>query len=234
MEDPAVSDGLFEALHQLTTLLESDEALEKTLDTVVALSVAALPGCDSAGVTIGFDGEHFTAASSDGYTLEIDKIQYDSGQGPCVTATRESEIQQIEIISEESRWPDFCRAAESRGVRSVLSFPLRSDSAVGSLNLYATTERAFDETAVGLGQIFARQAVVALQNSHAYLTARRLADQLAEAVRTRDVIGQAKGIIMEREKVSGDDAFEMLKRISQRSNVKLRDVAERLIQETPR
>ncbi len=229
-----ISPEVLDALQRLSSLLESDDALEKTLKTVVDVCVATLPGCDSAGVTLRLDGKNSTAAASDQYTLEIDKIQYDLDEGPCVAAIEDSEFHQIDAYSQETRWPEFCNRAAEAGVGSSLSFPLNNDGTVGALNIYSKTERSFDEPAIGLADVFAKQAVVAVHNANTYVAARRLADQLNEALKTRDVIGQAKGILMEREGVSDEEAFEMLKTISQNSNVKLRDVAQRLVAESRR
>lgn len=226
-----ISTELLDALQRLSSLLESEDALEKSLSTVVDLSVVALPGCDSAAVTLRADGKDSTAAASDEYTLEIDKIQYDEGQGPCVSAITEEKVQQIVAISEETRWPEFCRRAAERGIGSTLSFPLKSNGTVGALNLYAKTERAFTDASLEVGHIFAKQATIALLNAHTYVAAHHVAEQLNEALKTRDMIGQAKGILMEREGISDEAAFDMLKTISQNSNVKLRDIARRLIDE---
>lgn len=231
MSNLDISPELLDALQKLSSLLESQDALDQTLTTIVNLSVAALPGCDSAGVTIRVKGKHTTAAASDDYALEIDKIQYDSDEGPCVYALENSEFQHIDAVSEETRWPEFCRRAAERGFRSSLSFPLNQNGTAGALNIYSKTERAFDEIAIKMAQIFANQATVALQNAQTYNAARNVAENLNEALKTRDRIGQAKGILMEREGVSDDEAFEMLKTISQKSNVKLRDIAQLLTNE---
>jgi GAF domain-containing protein len=228
-----ISPEIVDALHKLSSLLEAEDSLEKTLNTVVDLAVATLPGCDSAGVTLRLHGKDTTAAASDDYTLEIDKIQYDADEGPCVSAVEESQIHQIESITEETRWPGFCSRAADKGVKSVLSIPLHPNGIAGGLNLYAKTEGAYDEAAIGVGEIFAKQATIALRNAQTYTAARNVADQLKEALKSRDMIGQAKGILMEREGVSDEQAFEMLKIISQNSNVKLRDIAHRLIEESP-
>ena len=226
-----VSPHLLESLRTLSTLLETEDSLHETLDSVAKLTVGTLPGCDGAGVTLRGNGHAMTAAASDEYTLEIDKIQYDSGEGPCLTALETSEFQSIEAASEESRWPEFCRHAVDNGFGSCLSFPLNNAGSLGALNVYSKSERAFDETSRAVGEIFASQATVALRNASIYVAARQLASQLTEAVQTRDLIGQAKGILMEREGVTDAEAFEMLRTISQNSNVKLRDVAQRLLDE---
>ncbi len=224
-----ISRELLEALQKLSSLLESDDSLNSTLNTIVELAVGTLPGCDSAAVTLIMNGGPGTAAASDEHALEIDKIQYETGEGPCVQATRTGEFLQIKAVSEETRWPEFCKRAAQKGFGSNLSFPLKSNGSAGALNVYANTEHAFGDLEIALGQIYADQASIALRNAHTYSAARALANQLNEALESRDLIGQAKGIIMERERVPDDEAFAMLVTISQNSNIKLRDVAKRLV-----
>ena len=226
-----MSPEQLDALQKVSSLLESDEALDKTLRSVVDLSVAALPGCDAAGVTLMMDGKKRTAAASDDYTLELDHIQYEADEGPCVDAMRHNEMMMIESISKESRWVNFRRRAEEKGLRSSVSHPLVKDDSVGALNVYSKTDYGFDPTSIEVGRIFARQASIALKNTQAYLDVRKMADHLNVALQSRDVIGAAKGILMEREGVSDEEAFAMLTRISQHANVKLRDIAESLVRE---
>lgn len=226
-----ISPDLLDALQKLSSLLESDDALQKTLQTIVDLSVGTLPGCDAAGVTLRIKGKDRTAAASDSFTLAIDNIQYEQGEGPCVHALENDEIVRIEDISQESRWPDFTREAAEQRLRSSLSHPLRQNGTIGALNLYSKTERAFDAREMAVSEIFAKQASVALQNARTYTAARELAGQLNEALQSRDVIGQAKGILMEREGISDQEAFDMLRNASQTANVKLREIAERVVQE---
>jgi GAF domain-containing protein len=226
-----MSPEILDALRKLSLLLDADDSFQRTLDTVVDLSVSTLPGCDSAGVTLRINGKDETAAASDAYTLEIDTIQYESNEGPFLTALEKGERQHIEAISNESRWPEFCRRAAASGFRSGASFPLGVNGSAGTLNLYAKSEHAFDDVSVGVAEIFAKQAAIALQNAQIYAAARNLGRQLTEALQTRDAIGQAKGILMERENISDGEAFEMLKTISQNTNVKLHEIARRLIDE---
>jgi len=229
-----ISPEMLDAVRELSALLESEDAFERTLQTIVDLSVATLPGCDSAGITLRVDGEDLTAAASDQFTLEIDQIQYEFNEGPCLTALETGERQEIEEISKETRWPDYCRRAAREGIRGGASFPLRLNGSVGALNLYAKTERAFDRASVAVAEVFAGQAAIALKNAEIYAAARRLGGQLNEALKSRDTIGQAKGILMEREGITDEEAFEMLKKISQTTNVKLRDVAQGVIEERRR
>jgi len=227
------SPEVLDALYKLTALLDEENALEKTLQTVVDLSVATLPGCDAAGVTLRIKGKHRTAAASDSYTLSIDNLQYEAGEGPCVEALERGRTIRIEDISQETRWAEFTGRAAEHSLRSSVSHPLRQNGSVGALNLYAKTVHAFDDRAVAVAETFAKQASIALHNAQTYTAARVLSTQLAEALQSRDVIGQAKGILAERKGITTDEAFEMLRAASQKENLKVRDVAQRLVEGKP-
>ena len=202
-----ISPEIFDARQKLSSQLESGEVLDKTLRIVVDFSVATLPGCDSAGVTMRIQGRHTTAAASDEFTLEIDRIQYDLSEGPCLEALESGRTVRVDSFAEETRWPEFRRQTGDTTLRSAMSHPLRDDGSVGALNLYSTREQAFDVTSLGISEIFARQATIALRNAATYTASRRLSDELNEALLSRDLIGQAKGILMQREGISDEEAF---------------------------
>ena len=157
----------------------------------------------------------------------IDDAQYETGKGPCLDAYRHGGVNRIEFTSEDTRWPEFSRAAAAAGVRSTLSLPMRvGDEQVGALNLYSSTPDRFSETHQRLGLMFAEQAAVAIANTEMFLRVRVMSSQLEEALKSRDVIGQAKGILMATRKITDDAAFECLRAASQHRNVKLRDIAD--------
>lgn len=224
-----ISPGMLRALEKLTTLLETDDALDKTFDSIVELSVGVVPGCDAAAVTVRTDAGPRTTSATGDFALEIDQIQYDEDEGPCLEAMASNALQRIKAISAEARWPAFVPRAQAAGFGSNMSFPLAVNGTVGALNIYSRRESMFDESAVEIGKVFVRQARIGLNNAHAYAAARRLTDQLNEALESRDLIGQAKGILMEREGVSDAEAFGMLRKTSQHSNVKLRLVAQEIV-----
>jgi GAF domain-containing protein len=226
-----LSPELLDALQKLSTLVAEESTLEATLQTVVDLTAGTLPGCDSAGVTLHTDGGETTAAASDEFTLEIDRIQYSTEQGPCLQAMRDGKIVRLEAVSEETRWPDFVIRAAEAGFASSLSFPLKVNGSIGALNIYAKKEHAFDERGLALGEIYSKQAEIALINAHTYRAAKKMAAQLQEAIESRDLIGQAKGILMERESISSDEAFGMLVSASQAANIKVKEIARRLVEE---
>jgi GAF domain-containing protein len=129
------------------------------------------------------------------------------------------------------RWPAFAAAANDVGMRSFLASPLiAADQAIGSLNLYSTSPDGFDELDDALVALFSAQASVALANARLYRSAQRLSDQLQEALDSRAVIEQAKGVLMAQHRVGPEEAFELLRDRSQRENRKLRDVAREVVQ----
>ena len=214
----------------LSRFFVGDGTLEETLSRVADLTVEAVPAADLVGITLVVEGRQRTAIFTDETAPEIDQAQYDSGQGPCLQAFREQRTTRLDSTSEPGPWPEFRRAAAAHGIGSVLSLPLVVDkSSVGALNVYARHERAFSADDVETGTLFASQAAIVLANAQAYWDARELSVGLNEAMKNRAVIEQAKGMLMAAEGCDEDAAFEILVKASQRENVKLRDVARRLV-----
>jgi len=206
-----------------TLSAEADE--QTTLQRIVDLAIETIDGCDHAGVMLLEERSISTPALSDEVPARVDALQLETGQGPCLEAIRERQTVWVADLSAESRWPLFAaRAFAETGVRTMLSFRLvAARDTMGSLSLFSHRADAFDRDDEALGSIFAAHAAVAM--SHA-----RTVGQLREAVANRDAIGKAKGILMARRHVTEDQAFDMLRRASQRLNVKLRVVATRVAQ----
>lgn len=213
---------------EVARALATDGDAKQILQQIVELAVEHLDACEYAGITL-VEGRKVTSpASSNDVPRTIDHIQSETGQGPCVDAIKQKEVFETGDLSSDERWPEFSRrACEETGVQSVLSVRLflREDT-MGALNLYSGQPDAFDDSDVAMGLVFAAHAAVAMQSS-------RRQGELEEKARGRDVIGQAKGILMARSGVDEDRAFEMLKSASQRMNVKLRQVAEQIASGKP-
>ena len=165
-----------------------------------------------------------TAAASDQRAARADQLQYELGEGPCLDAIWAQDTVQIEDMTTEQRYPAWARrVVKQTSIRSSLSLPLfTTEDSLGALNLYAPQPEAFDAEIRGEGLAFAAQAAVALRCA-------QTEQHLRAAMVSRNLIGQAQGILMERFKMTAEQAFAALSRISQQSNVKLRDVAQRLI-----
>ncbi len=208
------------------TLAEEHDDLQGALEKIVQLAVESLDACEFAGVSLVEKGKITSPASSDEVPRKVDKIQTETGEGPCVDAIKEHEVFQTGDLRNEKRWPQFSiRAHEATGICSILSIRLFvEEDTMGALNLYSTAADAFDDSDVALASVFGAHASVAI-------SATRRQQDLEQKAQTRDVIGRAKGILMARSGVTDEKAFEMLKSASQRMNVKLRDVAARLAEQ---
>ena len=207
--------------------LLAEDDVEATLHRITQLAVETIEGCDHAGVSLIEGRKISTAAASDDLSRQVDAIQYEVDEGPCLDAIREHESFRIDDLGTEDRWPTFCRrAVEETGVAAMMSYRLFDDEdTMGALNLYSTMPGAFDDEALAVGSVFATHAAVALAGA-------RNDEHMQKALQSRDVIGQAKGILMAQEGVNAKDAFDILRRASQRMNVKLREVAERVASRT--
>jgi GAF domain-containing protein len=219
-----------EALEQLGRLSLREQSVDALLQRVVDLSKSVLPGDPEASILVMIKDRPTTAVSTGDLALKLDETQYAEGHGPCMHAARTGEITEITDTRTEQRWPDYARQAAEYGNLSSLSIPLGIDEdMVGALNIYARRADAFDPASRSAATEFGPFAAVALGNIHAYSTARELADNLQVALESRAIIDQAKGILMERHKVTAEQAFEVLAQASMRGNIKLRDVADQLV-----
>lgn len=230
-----VRSPLADSLASLSRLFVADGTLVDTLTRVAHLTVDAVPGGELAGITMPVGHRYRTAVYTDDIAPEVDRAQYDTGEGPCLDAVRTQQVTTIGSTLEDGRWPEFRRTAATYGVLSTMSFPLSMrEKVVGALNVYARQERAFTETDAASGRHFADRAAVVLANAQAYWNAHELSTQLTEAMASRAVIEQAKGILMGSQRCSSDEAFNVLARASQRENVKVRTIARRIVDNAAR
>jgi GAF domain-containing protein len=227
VEDP---DGLENAVRILSRLLLAEETLEATLGRVASLACRTLPDCELASVTMIRDGRPSTAVQTAPDVSTLDTAQYAAGSGPCLEAYQTRQVVRADLSQTDDRWPAFNRAAATVDVVSVLAVPLIvTDTPVGAVNLYSKTSRGFSEADEETALLFSEQAAVACANSEVYWRTYSLTEHLREALESRDAIGQAKGILMAQRKCTSDEAFEALRKVSQRRNVKLREIADHVI-----
>lgn len=200
-----------------------------TLQRVVDLSVETIDGCDFAGIFAVDKAVVTTPVRTHPIVIEIDELQHRCGEGPCLDAVAQRRTFYGADLAEDARWPSFGPQAAAAGIRSVLAFALFEAGMRGALNLYARYPQAFGAVDRANGQIFATLSDLALKLAAAHEDEMRRAVNLQHAMVTREMIGQAVGILMERERISAEQAFDILRRASQRLNVKLRDVAQNLV-----
>jgi GAF domain-containing protein len=230
MTTDQVPDSLESAVHSLSRMLVSEESFDDTLGRVAGLACQTVDACDLASVTMIKDGRPSTPVQTDPLAGDLDGVQYRSDHGPCLQAYSERQPVQGAIPASAQRWPQFTDAAEKAGVRSILAVPLEvDDRPVGALNLYSQTADSFDAEDEQTAVRFSEQAAVTCANSELYWRAHSLTEHLREALESRDVIGQAKGILMARRGCTGEAAFEALRKVSQHRNTKLREIAEQVV-----
>jgi GAF domain-containing protein len=227
------SEAPAHALRALSQFLVSERSMGDTLLEVSRITVDAVPAAEMAGITIlGDEGKPTTAVFTDPEAPEIDAAQYASGAGPCLDAWRQRRVVRLDdVAAAGDQYPDFSKAAGCHGVESVLSLPLvAGNDGLGALNLYARSAGGFTEEDEALGLELASAAAIVLANASAYWEANQLSEQLTQAMRSRAVIEQAKGVLMGRSpQLTPDEAFDVLRKASQRENVKLRDIAQRIV-----
>lgn len=222
-------EALQTSLRGLAETLLGEQGFEELLGNVTSLAAAAVPGCDAASITLMKGGRTTTPVCSAEIAREVDQAQYDTRGGPCLAAMLQEEVVRVDSYADDARWPEMSAQAVSKGVASSLSLPLCTGrQVVGALNLYSAEPANFDG-AEEQAAMFAAQAAVTVSNAQALERAQELARHLAVALENRDVIGQAKGIIMAAEGASSDEAFAVLRRASQRENRKLHDIAREVV-----
>ncbi len=227
---PDSSSALVADFSETAHALFSAGSVQETLTQVVELSVATIEGCDYAGIFLFRDGAITTSAPTDPAVTAVDAIQQASGEGPCLDATTQGIAYYAGDLGTDPRWPHFGPAATAQGMRSLLALPLLGNGTLGALNLYAKYPDAFGVVDRAKGYLLAAVAGLAFSTALVHEDQERREANLQAALATREMIGQAQGILMERERITADQAFDVLRRASQHLNLKLRDVAQGLIE----
>jgi GAF domain-containing protein len=222
--DPETLDDLAERLSQTARAMEHEEGSEDTLAHVVRAAIELVPGTSEGSISLVVGRREVQSRASSGdLPTEVDRIQSATGQGPCLDAVFGQRMVSVPDVASDTRWPEFARQAAQAGAMSMLSFQLfvEGDN-LGALNLYGAAPRAFDADSEHIGLLFAAHAAIAFSGA-------RRQETLEAGLATRDLIGQAKGILMERYSIDADSAFAVLVRVSRTTNRKLRDVAQELV-----
>jgi hypothetical protein len=219
---PELGD-LAQTLSELARKLEAEDDTETMLGDLVAAAVAQIPGADEGSISVVLARKDVSSQSPSGdLPRRVDALQTETGEGPCLDAVYQEKTVGVPDMASETRWPKFASRATEAGAGSMLSFQLwvEGDN-LGALNLYGRRPHAFTEESEQVGLLFVSHAAVAMAS------AQKL-DHLLEGLGTRDVIGQAKGILMERFSIDAQKAFSLLVRASQQRHAKVRDLADEL------
>lgn len=207
--------------------LNHERTVEETLQTIARVTRNSVPGFDQVGIsTLGANGQVVTRAFIGALVPRLDEIQYGTGEGPCVDTLRGDEVVAVPSLATQTRWPGYVPQAAALGVRSQLAVRLHlgDGSTLGGVNLYSTTSDDVSDNAIALAALFAAHSAIALGHVQER-------EQLSEGLQSRKIIGQATGILMERYGMNEDHAFAFLVRGWNHGNVKLRAVAQELVDE---
>ncbi|WP_394427129.1 GAF and ANTAR domain-containing protein [Streptomyces sp. SGAir0957] len=209
------------------TLL-AQPTVDATLKQITESAHDLVGGCDAAGILLLENKRARTLAPTEARVVECDRLQAQLGEGPCFDAARRTDgerVYRIRDLGEEPRWPHFVPQAHRLGIGSMMGFLLYTDDEdYGALNFYSRRPGAFTDVGEAAGWLLASHAAVALASARTHA-------QMEQAITTRHHIGEAMGILMARHHVTEDQAFDVLRRYSQKKNIKLREVA-RLVCDT--
>ena len=204
--------------------LAREPDMVQTVQRVVELAQQHIPGCDYAGFTLTRRDSLETAAATDPVIAELDQAQHDLNEGPCLSAALTDQTYLIRDTTRDQRWPRWSAKAAETGILTVLSVRLVGPAPLhAAMNLYSKTVDAYDDDAIITAEIYAAHAGTAI-------SAARKQDHLETAMQSRHLIGVAQGLLMQRYGISEQAAFQVLSRQSQEGNIKLRDVARRVVE----
>lgn len=231
--DQVESSDLARALARLSAVLLSQESVDTTVRLVTTLAVTTLPGTAGAGVSLMSAGGKRSTAASDPLVEQADLLQYELDEGPCLSAWRGRTPVRIDDTNTEHRWPRWTEKAAAHGIKAVLSTPmLIGDRSIGAIKVYSQQPSVYDEHSEQVLGLLAQQSAILLANAQSYEDAHELATQLRDALASRDLIGQAKGVLIARGAPDEKTAFAMLITASQRSDMGVHDVARQLVTAT--
>jgi GAF domain-containing protein len=222
--DTGTAHDLAEVMSRTARRLQEEHGdVEATLRAITAAAVGVVPHAQECGISYVVGRSEIEPRASTGdLPLQVDALQERLGQGPCLDAVWEQEVVRVDDVAADDRWPEFARQAPELGAAAMMCFRLFVEGdRLGALNLYAGRPGAFDDESQDVGHLFAAHAAVAVAGAEHE-------EHLRAGMGSRDVIGQAKGILMERHKLTADQAFGVLTRVSQEMNRKLVDVAREL------
>jgi GAF domain-containing protein len=221
------------ALSELAGLLMSTTSFEELMQQIADLAAKAVPAATTCGITLSQDGHVITVASADALARQLDEQQYELHHGPCLEALGTGQLVDADDLTDENRWPGYPARAVANGIRTIYSSPLIvNGQTIGALNMYAESAHAFDADArAAIAQLTALAAATITAAMRHYDEA-TLTDHLRAALSSRSVIDQAMGIVIGIQHCTPNDAFDVLRTVSQNRNVPLRQVAAELVAKT--
>jgi GAF domain-containing protein len=224
-----VTQDLIDALQQLAEVLQRQETLGAALATIAEAATASVPRCDAATVALSIEGRPITAAMTARFALELDLVQYDTHDGPCLTSLRTMSSLRLDVAEEDQAFPHFTREARLRGVRGVLSVPATwGDDVVATLNLYSRTGR-FDETAASVAAVLSAQVAIAVSRSPEFVAARSVVEHGQRDLEDQAEVQVATGLLMVNEACTAEQAEGLLRSAAAQDEETVVEIARRII-----
>lgn len=226
-EDSYTAADVAGSLTDAARAIGSCRDLEGVERQIVLVAQKTIPHMEHVGLSVRHrDGTVVTKAVTDDFVRQMDELQYEVEEGPCLQALDAEEVVIADRLSAERRWPQYLPRAAAEGLRSQIGVRLHLDgTTLGGLNLYSTSSDRVNPDTARLALMFATHAALALERA-------TIEHNLHQALSTRTRIGQAIGIVMERYQLDEQRAFSYLVRMSQDRNVKLREIAGELVAES--
>ncbi len=223
------------SVRQFTAIHSDDEVVDAALGLAARLTRSLVDGADGVSVSLRRRGTLATVAATDQTISTMDATQYDTGEGPCVDASTRGRCVYAEFLDTETRWTSFTPRARTLGIQAILSSPLLVENrAVGAINIYSRTPEAFTPAAQALASTFANETSTILNAAETDETDDYLSIRFLGALRAREVIAQAQGVLMEREGLAEHDAYSVLRRLSLEKGRPLQERAEDIVGSTRR
>jgi GAF domain-containing protein len=225
------SENLLATLSQLAEVLLTQRTLGGALANIAEVATTSVPSCDAASVALSINGRPTTASATARIALELDMVQYDLHDGPCLTTFRSMEALRLDLVGLEEKLPHFAVAARQRGITSVLSSPaIWGDELIATLNLYSHGG-TFDESAEAIAAVLATQVTIAVSRSPEFAAARGVVEQAQRDADDRSDIDLATGILMANQACTADQAAGLLRQAAADDEQTILQIAHRIIQQ---
>jgi GAF domain-containing protein len=225
------SENLVEILQQLAEVLQSQRTLGGALAEIAEAATVSVPGCDAASIAISIAGRPATAAITARVALELDMVQYDTKDGPCLTSFGSMATVRVDLVEHGDDFPHFAPAARRRGVRGVLSVPASwGGEVVGTLNLYSRSG-AFDESAVSVASVLASQIAIAVSRSPEFAAARSVVEEAQRNADDEADVNLATGLLMVNEGCTAEQADGLLRQAATADEQTVLQIAQRIIRQ---
>ena len=225
------SDDLVGTLQQLAEVLQTQRTLGAVLAAIAEASTVSVPGCDAASIAISIAGRPSTAAITARVALELDMVQYDTADGPCLTSFHTMSTVRVDLMEAGDAFPHFAVAARRKGVRGILSVPARwGEDVVATLNLYSRSG-PFDESAVSVGWVLAAQIAIAVSRSPEFAAARGVVEEAQRNTEDEADVNVATGLLMVNQSCTAEQAEGLLRQAAAQDERTILEIAQRIIQQ---